>query len=192
MVAPDEVGRRMDSFKLKMKIGPHEIDTEGPVEVVQAQFAAFRELIESLNAKTVAPADPVATTAPADTPLAAMPPVMPPPAKTSELRLEKIMRMEGRVVSLTARGASLEDEILLVLLGQKSLRSNDSVSGGEILDGLRLTGRTVNRIDYQLDKMTEAGYVITVGAGRARRYRLTNQGFAKSQELAMDVLATVA
>jgi hypothetical protein len=106
--------------------------------------------------------------------------------------LPKIMRHEGRIVSLTARGQSLEDEILLVLLGQRKLRSNDSVSGGEILDGLRLTGRTVNRIDYQMDKMTASGDVITVGTNRARRYRMTNQGFAKAQELAMDLVATVA
>jgi hypothetical protein len=50
----------------------------------------------------------------------------------------------------------------------------------------------VNRIDYQIDKMTEAGNVITVGSNRARRYRLTNQGFAKAQELAMDLVETVA
>ncbi len=40
--------------------------------------------------------------------------------------------------------------------------------------------------------MTEAWDLITVGNGRARRYRLTNQGFAKAQELAMDLVSTVA
>ena len=78
------------------------------------------------------------------------------------------------------------------MLGQRNLRNSDSVSGAEILDGLRLTGRTVSRIDYQLDKMTDAGDVITVGSNRGRRYRLTNRGFAKAQELAMDLVATVA
>ncbi|MGB7217243.1 MAG: hypothetical protein WBD07_00405 [Vicinamibacterales bacterium] len=170
--------------KLKMKIGDHEFEAEGPPEVVQAQFGAFRELVEAL------------LKAPAYVPQPPMPPesfagVTIQPAK-NELMLDKIMRTEGRVVSLTARGAALEDEIMLVLLGQRKLRSNDSVSGSEIMDGLRLTGRQVTRIDYQLDKMTDAGDVITVGNGRARRYRLTNQGFAKSQELAMDLAATVA
>jgi hypothetical protein len=43
-----------------------------------------------------------------------------------------------------------------------------------------------------LDKMTDACDVITVGTNRARRYRLTNQGFAKAQDLAMDLVATLA
>lgn len=176
----------MDSYKLKMRIGDHEFEAEGPVEVVQAQFAAFRELIEIAPklVQTTITTPPSVTTEPNQP--------QPEPTLKGELMLDKIMRQEGRVVSLTARGASLEDEILLLLLGQRKLRSSDSVSGGEILDGLRLTGRTVNRIDYQLDKMTEAGDVITVGSNRARRYRLTNQGFAKAQEVAMDLVATVA
>src|SRR5438552_581863 len=154
----------MDIYKLKIKLGEHEFDAEGPVDVVQAQFATFRELIEALpkTARQTTPA-PINLDAPFQSTT--------PPSLKGELMLDKIMRQEGRVVSLTARGASLEDEILLLLLGQRKLKSNDSVSGGEILDGLRLTGRTVNRIDYQMDKMTEAGDVITVGTNRARRYR---------------------
>lgn len=175
----------METNKLKMRIGEHEFEAEGPPDVVKEQLAAFRELVETWKQTPSAPPQP-------------QPSVPRPAAQTlgrgdqSELMLSKIMRNEGRIVSLTARGASLEDEILLLLLGQRTMRSNDSVSGAEILDGLRLTGRTVNRIDYQLDKMTDAGDVITVGANRGRRYRLTNQGLAKAQELAMDLVATVA
>ena len=152
----------MDNYKLKLKIGEHEFEAEGPTEIVQAQFAAFRELIQSIQQAPVRISPP-----PAELTINGTQPVV--IAKNSEFMLDKIMRTEGRVVSLTARGSSLEDEILLVLLGQRNLRSNDSVSGGEILDGLRLTGRQVVRIDYQLDKMTTAGDVITVGNFRARR-----------------------
>jgi hypothetical protein len=180
------------NLKLKMRIGEHEFEAEGPPDIVQSQFAAFRELIEAASQqpppmRTVIGEPPLGVVTPSSGLIGTQPPTL-----KGELMLDKIMRQEGRVVSLTARGASLEDEILLVLLGQRKLRTNDSVSGSEILDGLRLTGRTVNRIDYQLDKMTDAGDVITVGTNRARRYRLTNQGFAKAQELAMDLVATVA
>jgi hypothetical protein len=175
----------MENLKLKMRIGEHEFEAEGPTEIVQAQFDVWREMVSNRPAQTISPSASVSPSASASASPSPAPPA-------SELRLEKVMRQEGRVVSLTARGASLEDEILLVLLGQRNLRNNDSVSGAEILDGLRLTGRTVNRIDYQIDKMTEAGNVITVGSNRARRYRLTNQGFAKAQELAMDLVETVA
>jgi hypothetical protein len=167
----------MDSQKLKIKIGDHEFEAEGPTEVVQAQFAAFRDLVATIPKAQPSPP----------------PPAPPPPAgDESELMLDRIMKKEGRIVSLTARAGSLEDEILLVLLGQKNLRDNESVTGGEIVDGLKRTGRTVRRIDYQTDKMTTAGDVITIGVGRARRYRLTNQGFGKAQQLAMRLVERVA
>lgn len=174
----------MDVQKLKIKVGDHEFEAEGPADIVQAQFAAFRELVAGLPAlvRTPQPAQP-------PLPTASQPNGS---GDRSELALSRIMRQEGRVVSLTARGASLEDELMLLLLGQKNLRSNDTVTGGELNDGLRLTGRTVNRIDYQLDKLTTAGDVITIGTGRARRYRLTNRGFARAQELAMGLALTVA
>lgn len=169
----------MESQKLKLKIGEHEFEAEGPTDVVQAQFAAFRELVANLPT----------TTRPAT------PPNTPPPQENvSKERpdLERITKTDGRVVSLTARGASVEDEILLVLFGQKLLRDNDSVTGSEVIEGLRNTGRTLTRVDYQLDKLTTAGDVITIGVGRARRYRLTNQGFSKAGTLAQAVINTVA
>jgi hypothetical protein len=167
----------MDLAKLKVKIGEHEFEAEGPTDIVQAQFAAFRELVSNLPARP--PENQVNKAAPNAT-------------KSGELMLDKIMKHDDRIVSLTARGESLDHEIMLVLLGQKVLRSNDSVTGAEIADGLRQTGRTINRIDYQLDKMTQVGDVITIGMHRARRYRLSNQGFAKAQELAMALVEKVA
>ena len=170
----------MDAAKVKIKIGPHEFEAEGTQEMVQAQFDAFRQMISTLPAPVTTAAADSATVSAATT------------DGGGNVVLAKIMTVEDRIVSLTVRGDSLEDEIALVLLGQKLMRSNDSVTGGEIMDGLRLTGRTVNRIDYQMDKMTDGGDVITIGVGRARRYRLTNKGSAKAQELARTLIATVA
>lgn len=171
----------MDIYKLKIKIGEHEFEAEGPTEIVQAQFEAFRGLVANM------PQRQEATTPPAPTPAVN-------PIKTNELMLDRIMRLDGRVVSLTARAGSLEDEILLVLLGQKNLRDNEAVTGAEIMDGLKRTGHVVGRIDYKLDKLSagSSASVITIGMGRARRYRLTNQGFAKAQELAMALVERVA
>ena len=84
------------------------------------------------------------------------------------------------MVSLTMRGRSHREELLLVLLGQRSLRNKHAVAGNEITNGLRLSGRVIHRVDYELDKMTTAGDVVTMGKGRARRYRLTNQGLVKA------------
>jgi hypothetical protein len=170
----------MDTQKLKIKIGDHEFEAEGPAEVVQAQFAAWRDLIATLGHK---PAPPPPT-----------PPTPEPAAQGNSIGLDRITKVEGRVVSLTARAANIEEEILLVLVGQKILRNNESVTGAEIMDGLKRTGHVVRRIDYKLDKMSEgaAASVITIGTGRERRYRLTNSGFAKAQALAMDLAQRVA
>ncbi len=178
-IEPHGVVPEMETSRLKIKIGEHEFESEGPSEIVQAQFAGFKELIGSLP-------QPVTPTTPAESPSQSE------TANGTALSLDRIMKLDGRVVSLTARCASLEDEILLVLLGQKALRNNESVTGAEIMDGLKLTGRTVARIDYQIDKMAEAGDVITVGTGRARRYRLTNTGASKATTTANSLLATVA
>ena len=108
------------------------------------------------------------------------------------LKLDAIMKLEGRVVSLTARAQSSDDEIMLVLLGQKTLRSNDAVTGAEITSGLRQSGGLDGRIDYRLNKMIEAGEVVAIGERRGRRYRLTNTGLNKAQEIARAVIATIA
>ena len=171
----------METQKLKLKIGDHEFEAEGPVTIVQAQFEAFRELVQRLPARAEPPTQTNAA------------PVAAPQAPAgADLDIGRIMSQDGRLVSLTARGASVEDEILLVLLGQKVLRNNDSVTGGEVIDGLRLTGRTVQRVDYYLDKMTTTGDVMTIGVRRARRYRLTNTGSTKAREVARTLIANVA
>ncbi len=160
----------METYRLKVKVSEHEFDAAGPIDAIQAQFAAFTALIVS-----------VMKIAPLDTPSVAQTAT----TEQTPANVEKIvMRQEGRMVSLTMRGRSLEDDLLLVLLGQKLLRNNDAVTGGEITTGLRLSGRVIGRVNHELDKMTETGNLITMGTGRARRYRLTNQGLVKAQGLA--------
>lgn len=170
----------MENTKLKMKIGEHEFEADGPADVVRDQFAVFRDLVASFNS-TASATKVLRTQAPGEA-----------RQQTTELTLDKIMRHDQRIVSLTVRGESMEDEILLVLLGQKQFRQNDSVTGAEILEGLRQTRGTVNRIDYQLAKMADDGNVISTGTRRARRYRLTNQGVARANEIASSLVGTVA
>ena len=167
------------SSRLKIKIGDHEFEAEGPAEAVQAQFDAFKELIaqapERKGLESVERLQPV-----------------PVPKYTSQLRLDSIMKTEGRVVSLTARANLLEDAILLIILGQKTFRSIDGVTGSEIVDGLKVSGQPADRIDRVITKLSDDGHVIITGVRRAKRYRLTNQGSAKAQEIAKAMIALVA
>jgi hypothetical protein len=163
-------GIDMEAYRLKVKVSEHEFDATGPIDAVQSQFAAFTALIVSVM--KIEP--PFAASVAQE-----------PPNEHIPVSVEKVvMRLEGRMVSLTIRGRSLDDDTLLVLLGQKLLRNNDAVTGGEITTGLRLSGRVFRRVNYELDKMTMRGDLITMGTGRARRYRLTNQGLVKAHSLA--------
>lgn len=57
----------METFRLRVKIGPHEFEAEGPKDSVMAQFEAWKTLIGSTPAttppvsKVVAPATEVPT-----------------------------------------------------------------------------------------------------------------------------------
>lgn len=170
----------MDIQKLKMKIGHHEFEAEGPIEVVQAQLAIFKDLVSGLPPTAIR--NEVAE------------PEFPEESGSTSLphiALEKIMKAEGRVLSLTARCESIDEAILLILLGQKEFRSNQEATGAEIMDGLKQSGYRIPRIDRLLDKLAADGDIITIGVHRGRRYRLTNLGLTKALEIAKEVAATV-
>ncbi len=164
--------------KLKVKVGEHEFDASGEVEIVQAQFDEFKELIR------------LVASAPQAKPLPA-PPANQPTDALPHMPLEKILKVDGRVVSLTAKCDSIDEAVLLILLGQKESRNNQEVTGAEIMDGLEVSGYKLPRVDRTMDKLSSDGSVIVVGLHRARRYRLSNSGLAKALLIAKDVIATV-
>jgi len=173
----------MSEYRLKIKIGSHEFEAEGPADAVAKQFSDFKEIISKI------PDLPVATTAPtapalSNTTAASGPspsaPTLPPPVSA----LNKIFRVGGRVISLTALPGSDNDAALLIMLGQKELRDNDAATGSEVKDGLELSGYKTGRIDRTMDRFVTDGLVLTMGRNRGRKYRLTNQGLAKAQAIA--------
>ena len=178
----------METQRLKIKIGNNEFEAEGAKEVVQAQFEAFKEMV--LSAPPLIPSqaksDDAMRQQPMDTQIPNNGDVTP------DNHLDKIMKVEGRVVSLTVAAANIDDAVLLLMYGQKMHRSNDSVTGSEIMDGLKVFGQRVERVDRVLDKAGNEGNIIVLGVKRGKRYRLTNKGLAKAREIARDRLAIVA
>lgn len=165
-----------DTYKLKTKIGEYEFEAEGPVDIVTAQFDEFRDLIKTINSAPGKTAEVPAN-------------------QTSEtqarLPLEKILKVEGRVVSLTAKCESTDEAILLLLLGQKELRNDQEVTGSQVMDGLQLSGYKLDRVDRLLDRLAANGSVITMGVHRGRRYRLSNIGLTTALGIAREVIKTV-
>jgi hypothetical protein len=183
-----------DSYRMRLKIGAHEFEADGPVDVVQEQAKRFMELIASLPAERWSPT-PAAYTEPKPAP-ADIPPV--PPSRTIsfpaiDVALDKIMRTEDRIVSLTVRPNNPDDAALLLLYGQRMLRENDSVTGGELVSGIEATGGlSIGRVDRLLEKLARDGDVIVVGERRSKRYRLTNAGLNKARQIASELVAIVA
>jgi hypothetical protein len=165
------------SLKLKMKVGEHEFEAEGPAEIVQAQLALFKEMIAAAPPRRFEGDSQERTKQELD----ALP----------HQPIEKIMKAEGRVVSLTAKSETVEEAVLLILLGQKDLRNNQEVTGSEIMDGLKQSGYQIDRVDRITDKLSSDGNVITIGVHRGRRYRLTNKGLGKALAVAKELIAIV-
>jgi hypothetical protein len=174
---------------LKVKVGPHEFEATGSEEAVQAQFTAWKELIAL--APFVSPPQPQITPPQNDS----LPPGgQPKPDMTSiDSQLSRIMGANNRVVSLTVPPEDVEDAILLIIYGQRVLRSNDSVTGGEVMEGISATGGfAVSRVDRLLENVGRNGHIIVIGERRSKRYRLTNTGLTRAREIASSLLDILA
>jgi hypothetical protein len=175
-------GGYVDSTRIKIRIGDHEFEAEGPPDMVQAQFEAFTELIKLQPISRTEPATSADKTEVISSPT---PTVMP------HVKLEKIMSVDGRVVSLTALPSSTEEAALLIMLGNKDMRNNLTVTGQEIGDGLAQSGQIVARVDRIMEKHIQDALVLKIGVGRGTRYRLTNQGLSRALSIAKDLSATL-
>jgi hypothetical protein len=172
----------MDTMKIKIKVGDCEFEADGPVETVQSQFDAFKEIV-SLMPRTNSPRQTVNSTQTVEN--------KSDDKSIPNVEIEKILHVAGRVVSLTAIPASTTDAALLIMLGHKDQRNNVSVTGQEIGDGLAQSGRPVPRVDRIMDDAIQDAYVLKTGVKRGTRYRLTNQGLVKALAVARDLMATL-
>ncbi len=168
----------MDSYRIKVKIGEHEFEAEGPAEMVQSQFEAFKEIIANAPRQTPAPSSKPQKQ-------------QNEPSGGGELQLEKISKVDGRVVSLTIKPEAESTAAMLIMLAQRTYRANETVTASEIKDGLEQSGYRPGRIDRLMQPLTDDGSVVRIGARKGARYRFTNQGLVKAQSAAKDALAGI-
>jgi hypothetical protein len=205
----------VESFKLRVRIEPRafEFEAEGERETVERQFVSFQEFVRTtpmvhsperqraLGAGTEADDDAEETPPP------------PPPgdenagageqqggvwaADAAEFR--KIFVPDGPVVYLSApphaaSGApDLERSGLLLLLGFRLYKNEESVSGKQLMDGLNKSGFSVLRADRVLDPYMGGSdaAVMRFGKKRGVRYRLTNKGLTLARTYAREVASMV-
>ena len=178
---------------LKIKVGADEFEAAGPVEVVEAQFTIFVDLVVIRQAKAA-----LRTPNNGDSDIVSpnMSSVLGDVSLVDGSRelvdasRDKIMRLDARVVSLKARPQSSAEAVLLILYGQKLLRNNESVTGSEVIRGLAPGGFSIARVDRLLKHLSRNGDVMVMGRRRSKRYSLTNTGLAKARQVAAGLLAT--
>jgi hypothetical protein len=178
--------------KLKVRVGQHEFEAEGPQDWVDQQFAAFQGLIKghptvppAMAPQAAKPAEPIATDEHANTQSDQSP--------EAEV-FARIFRVEGEIVSLTAlpqgEGNEEPSAALLLLFGQKLFRGTDLVSGEHLLRGLQMSGYTVDRADRVIARI-EGGLVMRSGKRRGVKYRLSLPGLALARTLAQGLAKRV-
>ncbi len=171
-------------YKLQIKIGAHEFNGEGPEESVRRDFAEFKSLIELVAAAQPAPKQSNK-----------------PKGEDSgngnggngvdEVDTEQLDRLflvdpKQKLVSLKIHPHTSDrdrDAMLLIVFGYLKKLALQDAPVGNIKQGLRQTGIRVDRIDKLALKYVNAGYLSKGGTGKGSRYRITNSGMTKANEL---------
>ena len=193
---------RMGELRIRIKYGEHEFEAEGAAEPVERRAEAFQLMVAPppVQAPVIQPApasadvtaEPIEATPsqPTDTPSHAeeQPPQPEEPPAPPPLRLEEITHRRGPIVSLSVK-ANVKDAVLVMLLGQRNFRQNESVSGIEIMEGLRGSGIDILRVDTLMTKLAQRGSVIAMGKHRRRRYRLSTIGAMHAEQIARGLSA---
>ena len=156
----------MGTLRVRMKFYEHEFEADGAHDVVRAELAFFKNLIAGDSRAASAVVKP----------------------QQSSMDLSRLMENNQGIVLLKMHTESLDEALLLLLWGHKQFRNEQKVTGQALMYGLRLSGLDVKRLESLLPLHLAKGNIEVTGNRRARRYQLTDRGFAKAQQLVQNLL----
>jgi len=167
----------METYKLHLKIGPHEFSAEGPPEIVKQDFENWKSLIQDAPTQPASPTLSGQNGKPQDN--------LNPPTK---LQAEKVYVLDDKrdMISLRILPRSDDrhaDALLLILLGYKTIRAVDDLMVTQLKPAMRQSGCLVDRIDQVAAKYVRQGLLNKGGMGKGGRYSLTNSGVEKAMAL---------
>jgi hypothetical protein len=188
-------GARMETTRLKMKVGVHEFDAEGPADKVQAQLDQWMTLIATMPAAK-------AETQPTAAASNARPTITLPVDAIEEVKTRDGLAApwdifgwddaDKDLITLRVHPPASEhrdaDAILLVMYGYRKAGKDGAgmaeVPVTKLKEALDVSGIRVPRIDRAAAAYLRSGYLLKAGRGKGGIYRLTNTGFAKAEEMA--------
>jgi len=172
----------MDQCRLRVKIGPYEMEAEGPRDFVETHYSSFSERIPQTGQQIVPVQQAQQSNLTADATL------------VSESEFNGIYKVDGKLVTLTARPTGDDSELdgmLLILFGQREMRATDLVSADELLNGMKQSGFGIDRMDRFAQRAEGLGLIMRTGVRRGTRYRLTNPGIDRASKAASQLLTMV-
>lgn len=188
-----------DSAKLRLKVGPHEFEAEGPEEVVAKYLAVWREAI---GQSAPAPGLPAPVTPNDDVEVVPLAP--PPPADVSSQddsfpkeQLARLIVFDDRrgvyrLRVIPTGGDAVGDAVLLLLYGALRARGEDEMLATKLVGALESSGMNVQRIDRDAGGHMRQRWITRYGVGKGGRYRLTSTGMIQARRVAEALLAQVA
>jgi hypothetical protein len=183
----------METTRLKVKVGVHEFDAEGPPDQVAMQFQIWKELIAAAPA---APAGGQAANGASGRRTITLPVDAVDEMKTRDgiTATWDIFGIDGDRDLMTLKvhppaGDTRDaDAILLVMYGYRKAGNEGAglveVPVTKLKESLDVSGIRIPRIDRAAAPYLKSGYLLKAGRGKGGVYRLTNTGFAKGEGLA--------
>jgi hypothetical protein len=169
----------MDAYKLRIKVGSHEFEAEGDKTTVMAQYESWKKLIESFAQRTLSAGSTVLE---GKDKKEDIPEELTPLFETDQKRGLVTLR------ALPDGEQKHGDALLLVLYGYRRLRAQDEVLVTKIKSALETSGPAPGRIDRVAEPYQRDGLLVKRGARNASKYRLTNKGIIRAEELAKHLM----
>lgn len=165
-----------ETIKLRMEIDGCVLEAEGPREVVQGYFDAWRKLLPPRPGDAAAPPPPAASPAPED-----------------PTRIILNADLQRGVVLLNVRPGGKHPEaaaLLLILYGYQQLfpEAGEEILGTRLKRSWNASGLRKTRIDRFLANNVRDRLIKKSGERKASAYRLTPEGAQKAAILAQQLI----
>jgi hypothetical protein len=193
----------MDTYKLRVKIGPNEFEAEGQPDVVKAQFEEWKTLVVGARLGPSSPTQPHAQGTQHSPAGADAPPFVgsveggAAGASMDSSRLGRLFDVDHNKDRVTLKvlpqgDNKAADALLITLYGYKALREKNDVQVTSLKSSLVFSGCLGGkRIDRVAEPHVRKQFLLKRGIGKGGIYTLTSMGSNAAKEIIDDLLKLV-
>jgi hypothetical protein len=184
MTVRSEEGETRVESRLRLTVAGNEFEAAGPVDEVRRLFGEWKSLMERFGARATA-GEGGPETEKASSPRG---------NELDDKEVGTLFELDERreLVSLRSIPTSENrdgDAILFVLYGFRKILGREEVPVTSLKASLEVSGLVPGRIDRAAEPYLRDGLLLKGGKAKGGRYRLTNKGFARTEEMASALLS---